>query len=387
VKIAVIGSKGLPPGEGGVEHHCAELYPRIAAAGHLVNLFARSSYTDLSWRDPSEFQGVRVISLPGSRFNGVDALVNSALSTIAASLSRYDIIHFHALGPSLWSWLPRLVTRSKIVVTCHGLDWQRSKWGRFSSLLIRLGELAAVHFAHCIIVVSKDLQCYFWETYGRETTYIGNAPAHYAETDLSFSYGTSLGLDKGRYILFLGRLVPEKCPGLLIAAFQQLQLDGWKLVIAGEIANNSAFTQALLKLAAGRTDIVFAGELQGKPLAEIVQNAGIFMLPSALEGLSLALLEAMREKVPVIASDLPVHQTILGQGRGLLFRTNDLKACMAKLEWAVHHLPQLAVMASKAHAYVEEHHNWGQIIVEHLTIYQHVLASGALPLSHEQGGQ
>lgn len=384
MKIAVIGSKGLPPYEGGIEHHCAEIYPRIAAKGHLVDLFARSSYTGLSWRDPNEFRGVRIVSLPGSRFNGVDALINSALSTIASSLRKYNVIHFHALGPSLWLWLPHIVTGSKIIVTCHGLDWQRNKWGKLPSLLIRLGELAAVRFAHRIIVVSEELQRYFWETYGRETIYIGNAPASYPESELGFSYGTSLGLDQGRYILFLGRLVPEKCPDLLITAFQQLQLEGWKLVIAGGMTDNSAFTENILKLAAGRTDIVFTGELRGNQLAEIVRNAGVFVLPSALEGMSLALLEAMREKVPVIASDIPVHRMIIGQERGLLFQANDLEACRSKIEWAVQHLPQMGIMASKAQAYVEKHHNWDCIIEEHLTIYQQVLTSDDLPISDRQ---
>ena len=384
MKIAVIGCKGLPPHEGGIEHHSAEIYSRIVTKGHLIDLFARSSYTGVSWRDPSEFQGVRIVSLPGSRFNGVDALVNSAISTVASSLRRYDIVHFHALGPSLWLWLPYLITRSKIIVTCHGLDWQRGKWGKFSSLLIRLGELVAVRFAHRIIVVSEDLQLYFRQAYGRETIYIGNAPARYAESDLSFSYGTSLGLNKSRYILFLGRVVPEKCPGLLITAFQQLQLEGWKLVIAGGIADDSAFAKDLLRLAAGRTDIVFTGELRGSQLAEIVRNAGIFMLPSALEGLSLALLEAMHEKVPVIASDLPIHQTLIGKERGLLFRTHDLESCMSKLEWAVQHFPQMEVMASKAQSYVKKHHNWDHVVIEHLAVYQQVLTSGDLPIFHGQ---
>ena len=333
MKIAVIGSKGLPPHEGGIEHHCAEIYPRVATKGHLVDLFGRSSYTGLSWRDLSEFQGVRIISLPGSSLNGVDALINSAISAVVASFKRYDIVHFHALGPSLWIWLPHLLTKSKIIVTCHGLDWQRSKWGKFSSLLIRLGEKAVVRFADSIIVVSEDLQRYFWQTYARETIYIGNAPASYAASESSFPYGTSLGLDRSRYILFLGRLVPEKCPDLLIRAFRQLQLEGWKLAIVGGTADNSAFTRDLIRLAAGRPDIVFTGELQGQQLAEIVRNAGIFILPSTVEGQSLALLEAMRERVPVIASNLPVHQMTIGQDRGLLFRTNDLASCMSTIEW------------------------------------------------------
>jgi glycosyltransferase involved in cell wall biosynthesis len=144
MKIAVIGSKGLPPKQGGIEHHCAEIYPRMVAQGHLVDLFARSSYTNSSWRDREEFDGVRVVSFSGSGLRGIDALVSSSLGAAAASLLRYDIVHFHALGPSLWTCLPRLSSSAKVIVTCHGLDWQRDKWGKFSSYLIRLGEQTAV---------------------------------------------------------------------------------------------------------------------------------------------------------------------------------------------------------------------------------------------------
>lgn len=386
MKIAVIGSKGLPPKQGGVEHHCAEIYPRMVTKGHLVDLFARSSYTGLSWRDRYDFNGVRVVSFPGSGLRGADALASSALSAAAASLLRYDIIHFHALGPSLWTLIPKLSATAKIVVTVHGLDWQRDKWGKFSSQLIRLGELAAVRFAHRIVVVSEELQDYFRETYGRETTYVGNAPASYAESDLGFSYGTSLGLERKKYILFLGRLVPEKCPDLLIQAFQKLQMTAatCKLVLVGGISDTSAFTTHLVKLAAGRTDIVFTGELRGKRLAEIVRNAGLFVLPSSLEGLPLALLEAMRENIPVLASDIPIHQALIGRDRGLIFPTNDLDACASQMDWALHHLPQLLAMAKNAQVYVEKHHNWDYITADYLNLYKEIATPIATPVLGEQ---
>lgn len=384
MKIAVIGSKGLPPKQGGIEHHCAEIYPRMVTKGHLVDLFARSSYTDLSWRDRYDFNGVRVVSFPGSGLRGADALASSALSAVAASLLRYDIIHFHALGPSLWTLIPKLSATAKIVVTVHGLDWQRDKWGKFSSQLIRLGELAAVRFAHRIVVVSEELQDYFWQTYRRETTYIGNAPASYAESDLCFSYGTSLGLERRKYILFLGRLVPEKCPDLLIQAFQKLQLTtAYKLVLVGGISDTSAFTTHLVKLATGRTNIVFTGELRGKRLAEIVRNAGLFVLPSSLEGLPLALLEAMRENIPVLVSDIPIHQALIGRDRGLIFPTNDLDACASQMDWALHHLPQLLTMAKNAQAYVKTHHNWDDITDDYLNIYKGIATPIATPMLDE----
>ena len=138
MRIAVIGAKGLPPKQGGIEHYCAELYPRIVEKGHTVDLYARCSYTEFGWLESYEYQGVNVISLPGVEAKGIDAFVTSALGAIASSGKKYDIIHFHALGPSLFTCFPRFATSAKIVVTCQGLDWQRAKWGNFSTLLIQM---------------------------------------------------------------------------------------------------------------------------------------------------------------------------------------------------------------------------------------------------------
>ncbi|KYC42437.1 hypothetical protein WA1_20960 [Scytonema hofmannii PCC 7110] len=132
MKIAVIGAKGLPPKQGGIEHYCAELYPRIVKQGHSVDLFARS-YTDCSWRDHYDYKGVQVISVPGLSLRGVDAFITSASGAVAASAKKYDIIHFHALGPSLFTCLPRVAISAKVVVTCQGLDWQHAQWGSIST--------------------------------------------------------------------------------------------------------------------------------------------------------------------------------------------------------------------------------------------------------------
>ncbi len=372
MKIAVIGTKGLPAKQGGIEHYCAEVYPRMVAQGHSVDVFARSSYTDFSWFDRYDFQGVRVISLPGLNLKGLDAFVSSALGAIAASGKHYDIIHFHALGPALFSGLPRIVSSSRVVVTCQGLDWQRAKWGNISSRLIKMGEKAAVRFAHGMIVVSKDLQSYFLQTYGRETVYIPNAPASYAESDPDFSYGTSLGLSQGRYILYLGRLVPEKRGDLLIEAFQSLKPAGWKLLFAGGNSDTTSFTSKLLDMAAGSPDVVFAGELRGSRLAEIVRGAGLFVQPSDLEGLPLSMLEGMREGIPVLASDIPPHQQLIGDERGMLFKTGDVEDCLRRLDWAIHHPQELEVMAKNAQNYVEDNYNWDHITSENLKLYTEI---------------
>lgn len=379
MKIAVIGVKGLPAKQGGIENYCAEVYPRMVAQGHSVDLFARSSYTECRWFEPNDYQGVRVITQPSLPLRGGDAFISSALGAIASSGTNYDIVHFHALGPALFSWLPKIASSAKVVVTCQGLDWQRAKWGGTASKLILMGERAAVRYADEIIVVSKALQSYFSETYRRETVYIPNAPASYADSDPNFSYGTSLGLNQGRYIMFLGRLVPEKRPDLLIEAFQSLKPAGWKLVLAGGVSDTASYSTYLSELASGNPDVIFAGEIRGAKLAEIVRGAGLFVQPSDLEGLPLSMLEAMSQGTPVLASNIPPHQQLISDRRGTLFQSGDLNSCIHGLGWAINHPQETAVMAKNAQQHIEQYYNWDHITAENLKIYSTTSSPDMLP--------
>ena len=370
MRIAVIGAKGLPPRQGGIEHYCAEVFPKIVHAGHSVDLFAQSAYTGFPWHSRYQFQGVSVVTLPSLRINGFDTLFTSALASVISVKPCYDIVHFHALGPSLFSFLPRLVTTSKVVVTCHGLDWQRAKWGRVSSQLIRLGEKTAVRFAHEITVVSSDLQHYFSQTYDRQTVFIPNAPANYLDSDAAFPFVRSLGIEPEKYMVFLGRLVPEKCPDLLIQAFQALQAKNWKLVLVGGTGGNGAFPSKLYQLAAANPNIIFTGELRGTRLAEMIRGAGLFILPSNLEGAPLALLEAMRENVPIIASDIAAHRELIQMDRGLLFKKGDMFALKDALTWALSHPHEMTLMAQRAHKEIMLHHSWHRVAAEVTQIYE-----------------
>jgi glycosyltransferase involved in cell wall biosynthesis len=375
MKIAVIGSKGLPAKQGGIERHCEELYSKMAAQGHSVDLFARQSYIQGCDSRPYQVKGVQVIPLPSPTDGGIEAVVNCVLAAMATSGTRYDIVHFHAIGPALFSWIPKLISSAKVVVTCHGLDWQRAKWGKFSGHLLRKGESTAIRHADGLIVVSEELRSYFRNTYNREAIYISNAPAGLDASDPDFSYGKSLGLAQGGYIIFLGRLVPEKRPDLLIQAFQQLEPKGWKLVLVGGSSDTNDFVIKTMELARGNPNIIFTGQLLGGRLAEIVRGAGLFVLPSDLEGLPLAMLEGMKEGVPVLASNIPVHQQLLGTDRGLLFKVGDVVSCTQSLEWAIHHPENLAIIAKNAQQYVEMNHDWNQITAQTLEIYNQLLSS------------
>ncbi len=374
MKIAVVGSKGLPPRQGGIEHHCAEIYSRIASRGHAVELFARSSYHHLAWNKRYTYKEIRVNNLPSIPLRGVDAFVNSGLAATLSSLQQFDIIHFHALGPAIFSWIPRwLSPKTKVVVTCHGLDWQRAKWGRFSTKLLKLGEEFAVHNAHGIGVVSEDLQRYFLEYYCCQTTCIGNAPAGYQPSDPAFNFVRSQGLEKGRYILFLGRLVPEKRPDLLVKAFNKLRSQHWKLVFVGGASDTSTYRESLKDLAHANSNILFSGELQGELLAEMVRGAGLFVLPSEMEGLPLALLEAMREGIPVVTSDIPAHRQLLGVDRGLWFEEGNIDACRATLAWAMQNPDFMKQAAQRAQYYVQKNYTWDAIAAHWLTFYDEIL--------------
>lgn len=369
MKIAVIGVKGLPAQQGGIERYCEELYPRLVAQGHQVDLFARPSYTRKTWFDSYTYRGVRVICLPSVPWRGIDALFCSAIASLVATFQNYDVVHFHALGPALFSWLPRLASSAKVVVTCQGLDWQRAKWGKISSKIIYWGERSAVKYVHDMIVVSQDLRNYFARTYGLKAVYIPNGPGEFSDSDPSFKYVRSLNLAPERYLLFLGRLVPEKKPDLLIKAFQKLQAQGWKLVFAGGISDTEKFCDYLRQLAGDNPNIIFTGELQGRRLAEIVRGAGLFVLPSDLEGLPLVMLEAMKEGIPVVASDIPPHVQLIEPDKGFLFEAGNCDSCVAVLRKALQQPEIRAAMAKKAQRQVLANYNWQKITKENLSVY------------------
>ena len=198
-------------------------------------------------------------------------------------------------------------------------------------------------------------------------------PATYSDSNSNFAYGASLGLEKNKYILFLGRLVPEKRPELLLSAFEALKISGWKLVLAGGISDARAFCAELMQKVAANPHIVYAGELKGSRLAEIVRGAGLFSLPSDVEGMPLAMLEAMQEGVPVVASDIPPHKQLISDGRGVLFEAGNLDSCIAALKRAINNPSEMKILASTAQQYVKLNYSWDVITCEYLNLYSQVL--------------
>ena len=305
MRIAMIGHKRFGSREGGVEVVVTELARRMAALGHEVTCFDRAGRDVMTGEaacGERVADGVRVVPVRTVDIKGVAAFSSSFSATFAAIKSSVDVIHYHAEGSCVP--LP-LACRAGIrtVATIHGLDWRRAKWGRFASSYIKLGERNAAKHADKIIVLSRSMQRYFQDAYGRETVFIPNGinPKCAREAKV---IKERWGLEKGSYILFLGRLVPEKRPELLIEAFRELETNK-RLVIAGGASDTAPYEASLCQFAEGDSRVLFTGFVQGEELAELYSNAYCYVLPSDVEGMPMSLLEAMAYGCCCLTSDIP----------------------------------------------------------------------------------
>ena len=265
LRIAVLGHKTIPSRQGGVEIVVEELSVRMAKLGHKVTVYNRSGHhvsgKEFDSKKLKEYKGIRMKYVPTIDKKGLAAMSSSFFAAIAAAFGKYDVVHFHAEGPCAMLWLPKLFGK-RCIATVHGLDHQRAKWGKLASTYIMLGEKCAVKYADEIIVLSEGVQNYFKETYGRETKFIPNGVNRpvIREPEL---IEKKFGLEKDNYILFLGRLVPEKGITYLIEAFKKVNTDK-KLVIAGGSSDTDEFANQLKEMAKGYDRIIFTGFVQGK---------------------------------------------------------------------------------------------------------------------------
>lgn len=305
MKIVVIGTRGIPDILGGVETHCQELYPRLEAAGHDVSVIRRRPYvTDDNRRD--EYRGVKLIDVYAPRRKSLEALVHTFLAVIRARRLKPDVLHVHAIGPALMVPLARLLGM-KVVMTNHGPDYDRKKWGRLARTILRTGERLGTRFSNRIIVISKVIASILADKYGRtDTDLIYNGvtrPVKSARTD----YIESLGLRPRRYVVAIGRFVEEKGFHDLIRAFVAADHRDYRLVIAGDADHPDDYSRSLRRMAE-ENGVVLTGFIRGEKLNQLMTNAALFVIPSYHEGLPFALLEAMSYDLDVISSDIPANR-------------------------------------------------------------------------------
>lgn len=332
LRIAYLGHKSIPSRQGGVEIVVEELAVRMAEYGCKVTVYNRSSHhvggKEFDNSKLKTYKGIRMKYVPTIDKKGLAAMSASFFAAIAAAFGRYDVVHFHAEGPCAMLWLPKLFGK-RCVATIHGLDHKRAKWGKFASSYIMLGEKCAVKFADEIIVLSEDMQKYFMDTYNRKTMFIPNG-VNKPVIRKAEIIKREFGLDKDDYILYLGRLVPEKGLRYLIDAFKNVKTNK-KLVIAGGSSDTDNFAEELRKLSISDGRIIFTGFVQGDLLDELYSNAYIYVLPSDLEGMPLSLLEAMSYGNCCVVSDIPECAGVV-EDKGVVFRKSDAEDLSNKLQ-------------------------------------------------------
>lgn len=367
MKIAVVGTKGIPAQFGGIERHCEELYPRLAEMGHDVTIFTRGWFSSVR----GTYLGLTLRTAPTINAKGMDAFIHTALASLATLRERFDIVHYHGIGPALFSGLPRL-RRSGVVATVHALDWQREKWGRGARAVLKAGERSSVAFPNRTIVVSRELQEYFRRRYGRDATYIPNG-VDFEPRPRAYRLIRELGLEPGGYILYLGRLVPEKGCHDLIDAYRAAGIEA-PLVIAGGSSHSDSYVGSLKSRAAGDKRIIFTGNVEGELLTQLSAHAGLFVLPSYLEGLPIVVLEMLWFKVPVLASDIGPAREVLRDGEfGMHFRVGDVEDLTARLKEAYAGREGLKQMAIAGHEHVKVENDWGSVAEQTETVYLQVV--------------
>jgi glycosyltransferase involved in cell wall biosynthesis len=372
LRIAMVGQRGVPATFGGVERHVEELGSRLAARGHVVTVYGRTNYV----REPrTEYRGMRVRNLPTVNSKHLDAIVHSAISTLDAMRRGVDIVHYHAIGPGLPSFLPRYLSSAKVIQTVHGRDAERAKWGPAARTVLQTAEWLSAHVPDATIVVARNLAEHYGRTYRRRTWVIPNG-VEPGERRPVVTIADRWDLAPGSYALFVGRLVPEKAPDMLVRAWRRLRTER-KLVIAGGSSYTDDYVRSLERLAAQDERVVLAGYVFGAPLEELYANAAAFVLPSALEGLPLTLLEAAAYGTPIIASDIPPHLEVLDEDAPghRFFRAGSERSLVDAIERSFEDPAAEAEGAAKLRDRVLETYRWDSVVDETERLYRHVLGS------------
>lgn len=370
LNICMLGHKRVPSREGGIEIVVEELSTRMVALGHEVTCYNRGGHhvsgQEFDDKKRMQYRGIKLKTVPTINLKGIAAMSSSFFAAIMATFGKFDVVHFHAEGPCAMLWLPKLFGK-RCVATIHGLDHQRAKWRKLASTYIMLGEKCAAKFADEIIVLSGGVQKYFKDTYNRETKFIPNGVNRPEIRDVDL-IRDKFGLEKDSYILFLGRLVPEKGIQYLIEAFKEVHTDK-KLVIAGGSSDTDEFANELRERASGDERIIFTGFVQGQLLDELYSNAYFYTLPSDLEGMPLSLLEAMSYGNCCLVSDIEECASVV-EDRAVTFRKSDVADLKNKLQMLCDNTKLIFDYKEQAADFIFSKYDWDMVTEKTIELYQ-----------------
>jgi glycosyltransferase involved in cell wall biosynthesis len=363
VKIMVLGVRGIPSVQGGVETHAEQLYERLAALGCDVEVLVRTPFVPPQKRS---FGKIRLRRIWAPRTPGYETLVHSVLGVLYAGIVRPDVLHIHAIGPAIVTPIARLLGL-RVIVTNHGPDYDRDKWGPFPRWVLRTGERLGMRWAHARIAISRVIEQLIEVKYRRDAELIPNGavPVHLQADTREIE---RFGLERERYFLHVGRIVAEKRQLDLIEAFARARPAGWKLVLVG--AGKCDYAREVTA-AAQKHDVVLTGFQQGTTLAQLYTHAGAFVLPSSHEGLPIALLEALSYGLPVLASDIAANLEI-GLSRTSYFPLGDIEALAEQLA-RLAASPQDEAARERRRRWVTERYDWSRVAQRTYEVYDRVV--------------
>ena len=364
MNIIVTGTRGIPDIQGGVETHCEEIFPYTAkSAENKVTIIRRSGFVTQE-NNVSEFKNINIVTLYSPRSKSFEAFFHTFLSVMYAAWKRPDILHIHAVGPSLFVPLARLLGL-KVVMTHHGPDYERKKWGKLAKSTLKLGERFGVLCANRVIVISHGIKKSIQQKYGRTDCILIPNGVPFVEKATNTDYLDELGLEKYKYIFTLGRFVEEKGFDYLIEAYKQTNIfNQYKLVIAGDADHETSYSRQLKEFAI-ENGIILTGFIKGDKLKQLFSFARLFVLPSFYEGLPISLLEAMRYELSILASDIePNKEVELPSDCYFKIGCVDDLAVKLKEKLANPYLPQ---------QYNMDKYNWEEIAAQTYMVYQSLL--------------
>lgn len=369
MKVVFIGQKGIPAIGGGVERYVEDVATRLATQDHDVVVYTRPNYTP---KQVTEYKGVSLVSLPSIGTKHLDAISHTFVSVVHACVTKADIIHFQSIGPALLSWLPKLLRPKTIVVsTLQSRDYEHLKWGSFACAMLKLGERFMCRFSDELIVVTEKMKDYVKSEYSLNATVVPNG-ANLYEAVVSDRHITALGLEKNNYIVAISRLVRHKGLAYLIEAYKHLTTTQ-KLVIVGSGSFTDDYVSELKQLAGDNPNIIFTGNQSGETLAELYAHATLFVQPSESEGLSLALLEAMARRIPVLVSDI-AENTEAVKDAGFIFQDKNAQDLREKLQFILDNPENAQYMAVAGRKIIEQFYNWENIVQDIMKLYTQSLA-------------
>lgn len=368
MKIAFIGHKRIPSNEGGVEKVVEQQATRMTARSHRVTAYNRGGHNvfgkEYDNQKRREYKGIRIVTVPTTKGSS-SVPIYSFLATMHAVFARYDCISYNASGSCVMIPLAKLF-RLRTVALLHGIDSQRDKWGGFASRYLAFGEKMAAKKADVCLVLSENMKQYIKDTYNAEAITFANGidKPQLLEANLIREYG----LMKDNYILSLGRIVPEKGLHYLIEAFRKCHTDK-KLIIAGGAEANKEYYQSLTEMAKGDDRIIFTGFVRGDMIAELYSNAYLFALPSNLEGMACALLEAMSFSNCCLVSDIPENTEVV-EDKAEWFKKGDADDLYKKLEYLLSHEDVVKAYKDQAQPFILGKYDWETVVDQMLRVFQ-----------------